>query len=511
MLPIERSPNTRRGRVSKRVGLLSMQAVARAVNTDLKRALSVAAACCCLGACALGPEYRRPEMDIPSTFSAAPSWQGVAASQSEPQSVHASERPWWLDWHDDALASLEEAALAANQTLARARTNVERSRFVAAQTLAELMPTLQLGVDATRSRVADYQYTRGTYVHYTQPEARAAVQMRWELDFWGKGRRTYEAASARQSEAQAVARAVRLAVTAEVATDYLRVRKDDLELAALHTQRERMAELSEETASAQLLGLATRDDVLAARDRIARIDVLLTRVRTDRAAAEHAIAVLLGLPAENFALQPVDDYRFALPPVEPTIPSRLLERRPDLIAAEANAMAATAEIGVAKADLFPDFLLNTGAGGAAGTVAAALEATARIWTLGAAAAVSVFDAGRRAAKLHAAQSTRDIAVAAYRETFLEALADVEDMLTQQAESDKAEQAMREHLASVSEIQRDAQRQREAGLAARAQVLEADIARLEAARVWSVSAAAASESRVGLVKALGGAWTSASIH
>ena len=511
MSRIERGLHARRCGVSKLRRLLSMLGVVQRVDIDQKHVLCATAACCCLAACALGPEYQRPKMDIPSTFNAAPAWLAGGDAQSGQLPNHASERAWWLDWHDDVLASLEEAALVANQTLARARANVERSRFVAAQAQAALLPTLQLGVDASHSRVADYQYTREKYVHYTQPEARAAVQMRWELDLWGKGRRAYEAASARQSEAQAIAGAIRLAVTAELATDYLLVRKDDLDIASLCAQRERMTELSDETASARSIGLTTRDDVLVARDRIARVDVLLARARTDRAAAEHAIAVLLGLPAEKFALQPVADYRFAAPPVAPTMPSRLLERRPDLVAAEANAMAATAGIGVAKADFFPDFLLNTGAGGAADTLAAALVAPARIWTLGAAATISVFDAGRNSAKLHAAESVRDIAFAAYRETFLEALAEVEDMLTQQIESDKAEQAMRERLANAIESERHAERQRDAGLAGRAQVLEADIAQLEAARMWSASAAAASETRIGLVKALGGAWGNASIH
>jgi outer membrane protein TolC len=229
------------------------------------------------------------------------------------------------------------------------------------------------------------------------------------------------------------------------------------------------------------------------------------RERALRARDEHAIAALTGAAPADVSIAPIDGYPLATPDVRATLPSTLLERRPDIVQAERSAAAANASIGVARAAFFPDLILGADIGGQNTALAGLLSAPARVWSLGSSLAVSLFDAGRHSAQLDQAHKEFDAAAARYRATVIAALQEVEDSLATQRRTDQARGHTRLVLDRWEQIVQRQETQERLGLATPMSLAHARIDALEARRQWQANLAESTRDRIDLIKALGGDW------
>jgi NodT family efflux transporter outer membrane factor (OMF) lipoprotein len=391
------------------------------------------AAAMCLAACTVGPDYRKPVVEIPASFKEGASWQRAEAN---PQGALSST--WWLAYRDDTLTQLIGKALAANQSIVAAEAAYRLSKAAVAASTAALYPVVTAGASASRSRFGTGAATIGPGVtgssatgasSGTSNVVSATLAASWEPDLWGQVRRGIESSRENAQATDAQLAGVRLSIAASLATDYFELRRLDMDIDLLQRQQEIDARVLEMTRASFLQGTASNDNVLAAQDALESVVAVLQASKTSREQFEHAIAVLTGVPPAGFSIAPQPDYAFVLPPVPLSLPSELLERRPDVVAAERAAASANARIGVAKAAFFPSLVLSAEGGFQNDTLANLFSLPNRIWTLGPALAATIFDGGARTAAVHEAEATYDGSVAAYRQTVLTAFQNVEDSLS----------------------------------------------------------------------------------
>lgn len=482
-----------------------------------------------LAGCMAGPDYTRPSIALPAGFKEDPHWRPAAqgadtgnradASRADAAGAasttgavsaagmsSAGDAAWWQRWQDPVLDRLEEQAMTANPSLAIAGANYTRARALASQARAALYPSVTASFDPKRSRVADYQNTRERFIYYNETDVHAGLDVRWEADLWGKARREVEAAEASGQAQAAMREAVRLSVSTALAEDYLLVREADRQQAILREEQLAYARVVSMTQGAQRKGLATADDVLRAQNAVSEAQATMAREENARAQAEHAIASLLGMAPAALSIPPDAGYRIALPDVDPVLPSALLERRPDIVAAERQVAAANARIGVAKAAYYPDLLLGAGVGGESTVLAGLLSAPVRIWSLGPSLALTLFDAGRNSARVHAAQADYDAVAAQYRATVIGALQEVEDALARRTEGDEVVSQLKQQWQRSLRLVNDERRQKRAGLASEQNLIETEITANTAERRWQAGVTTAALNRVALVKSIGGNWS-----
>ncbi len=467
-----------------------------------------------LAACTVGPEYVRPPVVLPDRFGGDVRWHGVPRAGSDAQGQANATAPsadeaggvkWWTVWRDPVLDSLEDQAWASNQSIAAAVARYDEARAIVAQSQASLLPSLSAQADASHSRRADFDRPRSAYVYYRVREVRALVDAQWEIDLWGRAKRDVQARTASAQADAAKLDAIRLSVSSALAAHYLSVRAADLELDALRAEQHAFSDLVTMTQAAKRNGLATDDDVLRAHDALSDAEARVASAMSARAIEAHAVSALLGMSSTPLSIAPDPSYRFALPDVEPVLPSALLERRPDIVEAEQRMAAANARIGVEQAAYFPDLLLGASVGGESMTLASLLSAPTRIWSLGPSISLPLFEAGRTRARVQAARAEYDAAVAHYRATVIAACREVEDELARQRKDDAVALASRAIMERDRQLEADMQRRRRAGLANDMDVANAQIVAADAARRWRASVAAAALTRVALVKDIGGGW------
>jgi NodT family efflux transporter outer membrane factor (OMF) lipoprotein len=391
------------------------------------------AAALCLAACTVGPDYRKPVVEIPTSFKEGASWQRAEAN---PQGALAST--WWLEYHDDTLTHLVEDALAANQSIVAAEAAYRLSKATVAASTAALYPVVTAGASASRSRFGTGATTTGQGLtgtgatgasSGTSNVVSATLAASWEPDLWGQVRRGIESSRDTSQATDAQLAGVRLSIAASVAIDYFALRQLDMDIDLLQRQQEINGRILEMTRASFLQGTASNDNLLVAQDTLETVVAVLQASKTSREQFEHAIAVLTGVPPAGFSIAPRPGYTFTQPPVPLELPSELLERRPDVVAAERAAASANARIGVAKAAFFPSLVLSAEGGFQNSTLANLFSLPNRIWTLGPALAATIFDGGARTAAVHEAEATYDQSVATYRQTVLTAFQNVEDSLS----------------------------------------------------------------------------------
>ena len=377
-----------------------------------------------LAGCSLAPHYERPSMpQPPPTYKEAGEWR-VAA----PADTHAQGR-WWAVFSDPDLDALEAQVSDANQGLKASLARLEQARAQTRAARSAWFPTLTAEAAATRAETSVYAagYTPGKT--RTGNNFVLSGDLSYEIDVFGRVRNTVAGARATEQATAGDVAALDLSLHAELATDYFVLRGLDIEQRFLDQS---VADFGRALALTQNLykgGAAAISDVYQAEAQLetARTQAEDTRLR--RAQTEHAIAVLVGREASSFSLTARADDTFpALPVIEPGVPSELLERRPDVAAAERRVAAANAGIGVARAAYFPVFDLFATAGSAAISTATWLTAPSRFWSLGPQAVLTLFDGGLHAAQSAAAHASYDEQVANYRGTVLTAYQDVEDNL-----------------------------------------------------------------------------------
>jgi multidrug efflux system outer membrane protein len=451
-----------------------------------------------LGSCTLGPDFQVPG------FSGGSKWR-------ESQAVAGARLPdaWWRLFNDRELTRLIDRALAANNDLAAAKSRVDTARALVGLDRAKLFPTLNLNGSGNGARVSEGTATQnlppGFAIDLDSQRYRGTFDLAYDPDLWGRNKRLLEASTAQADASAALLDSLRLGVATEVARQYFLLRGLDAQEIVLQDtikSRQSTFELQKSKADAGLTdGLSTSQ--ARTELELARNDMAI--VERQRGAAEHALAVLCGKRPSDFAV-PHRESGARLPSLRPGLPAEVLNRRPDVRAAEQELRAANARIGAAEAAFYPNFSLSAGTGFESIDLKSFLDWENRVLSLGAGVAAPIFDGGSNKASFDAAVSRRDEALASYRNTLLVALREVEDALVDLKGLAGSRNALEQALTSASDTKRISQERFDKGLSSYLEVVEADRTVL---RVELLLAQIDAQQRITLavlVKALGGGWS-----
>lgn len=473
------------------------------VTFRLSRSAATLALCALLGACAVGPDYQRPELDVGASYKEAQGQQQVEGWKPAQPRDEADRGKWWLVYGDDTLNALVERLNTSNQTIAQAEANYRQALGLVRAARAGFYPTV--GANAGMSRAGagtgSSSSTNGSNVS-NQYSVTGSVS--WEVDVWGRVRRSTESSEASAAASLADLGATRLSAQAALVQTYFQLRVLDEQkrlLDATVAAYERSLKL---TQNRYEVGVAGQADVAVARTQVESTRAQSIDLDWQRGQYEHAIAVLMGQAPSHFSLAP-SVFTLQLPQIPVGLPSELLERRPDIAAAERRAAAANAQIGVAQAAWFPSLILSADGGFRNGQFADLLTAPARFWSLGPALALTIFDGGARAAQVEQARASYDSQAAAYRQAALVGLREVEDYLIQLRVMEQEQIVQRRALESARESLRLIQNQYQAGLVDYLSVAVVDATALNSERNALSLLGTRLVASVNLIVALGGGW------
>jgi NodT family efflux transporter outer membrane factor (OMF) lipoprotein len=377
-----------------------------------------------LGGCKVGPNYKTPTMPAPPEYSDNGhngNWEAATPADQ------ADRGAWWTVYNDTNLNDLEQRCATANQNIAAALHAYEQAHDLVREAHASLYPTIGIGGSAIRNQLSRNQPLRPTSQSLDYWDFIIPVSISWEPDLWGGIRRQIESSAANAQASAADLANTRLSLQGMLAVTYFQLHGLDLQAQLLRTTLDDYTQMLDLTVSRKKGGLASDSDVEQAKAQLEETRAQLIDLGVQRAQFEHAIAVLVGAPATGFHLaeQPLAGD----PPSVPTgIPSQLLERRPDIAAAERRVAAANALIGVAKSAFYPTVTLGASGGTNSDLASQVLSPNSTAWNAGPSISETIFDAGRRKAQVDFARAQREQATALYREQVLSAFRDVEDQL-----------------------------------------------------------------------------------
>jgi NodT family efflux transporter outer membrane factor (OMF) lipoprotein len=372
-----------------------------------------------IGGCAVGPKYNRPTAEVPSAYKEVGNWK-----QAQPNDQNLGGN-WWELFQDPQLNALEAQVNVSNQNLKVAEAQYTQARAVLRYNRAAYLPTINGGASATRNRVSNNRPPSLATNGVTYNDFQIPLELSYELDVWGRVRRTVESYREQAQASAADLATVNLSMHAELALGYFQARTLDAEEQLLNstvTQYQQALDLIEDRFSG---GLASDLEVQQARTQLETTRAEAIDVGVARAQYEHAVAVLIGKPPADFSLAALP-LTTPPPPIPAGLPSELLERRPDIAAAERRVASANAQIGVAKAAYYPNITLGATGGFESGVISTLLSGPSVLWSAGGSAVEPLFDGGRRRANLDQAIAAYDQTVANYRETVLTGFQQVED-------------------------------------------------------------------------------------
>jgi NodT family efflux transporter outer membrane factor (OMF) lipoprotein len=459
-----------------------------------------------LSACLVGPNYSRPAVATPPAFKEAAGWTPANPADA------IDKGAWWSLFDDPVLDGLERQVEVSNQNLAAAEAAYRQARAIVATDRAQLFPTVGLSASANwtgRGKGGAGSVVSGGNVVSSGGGSRqfqVGADASWAPDLWGRIRRTVESARASAQASAADLANARLSAQSELAVDYFQLRMTDAQKALLQRTADAYARSLTVTQNRYNVGVAAKSDVLTAKTQLANTRANLVDLDRQRSQAEHAIAVLTGQPPASLTIQPLADWSPGPPPTPAAVPSSLLQRRPDVAAAERNAAAANAQIGVKVAAYYPNIPLTGSYGFSSSAIDTLLGGSSTLWSLGANVAETVLDFGARKAGVEQARAAYDQAVAQYRQTVLTAFQGVEDALAA-ARALQDEAALRAQAdAQASQNEQITLNEYKAGTVDYTTVAAAQAAALGAHQsLLNVQAARMTEA-VDLVQALGGGWS-----
>lgn len=469
--------------------------------------LSACSACLAFAAaCTVGPKYQRATAPVPGHWDLAQPWRESAPKDALPKGQ------WWAIFHDQQLDSLEQEALQANQTIKAASAHLEQARALAALQVSTQFPQFGTSPGAQRQRLSGNRPTNGVPIQLqpaTQNSFVLPFAVSYEVDLFGRRRRSIEAAQASYQATAADLENVKLVIFAELAGDYFSLRQLDTEIGILNrtvTTLERGLDLVK---SRHKGGIASGLDVAQEETLLNTTRTQATLILQQRKQFEDAIAVLVGRPAPDFHLSPME--LAAEPPaIDAGLPSDLLERRPDIAEAERLMAAANAEIGVAKAAYFPSLNLFANGGWQSKDIATLANVQSTFWAFGANVAEAIFSGGTRRAQMQYAQAGYDATVANYRDTVLNAFREVQDSVTGLAVLDEAQKTQQQAVDASRRALDIANDRYVGGLVSYLDVVNAQENLLNNEREMAVIKGQKLVTGVLLVKALGGGWDASSL-
>ncbi len=469
----------------------------KAANQRRARSSLLLAALLTLGGCAVGPTYQRPAAAIPAQFKEAQGWQKANPADA------FDRGNWWQLFGDPELDRLEQPVDVSNQNIAAAAAAYAQARAAIGEQRAALFPVVTLDGSANRSNRSDGS-GRSSNANSGNGTYQASIGASWEPDVWGRLRRTAEAAGANAQASAADLASARLAAQGTLAVNYFSLRLADAQGKLLQQTLDGYRRVLQIAQNRYAAGIAPKTDVLQAQTQLAGTEADLAGVERQRALAEHAIAVLIGKPPAEFSLAP-EQWNTTVPQVPAGVPSTLLQRRPDIAAAERRVAAANEQIGIARAAYFPSIALNASYGSSASRVADLFAASSSIWALGLSAAETLFNAGATGARVKEAEAAHAQAVAKYRQAVLSAFQDVEDQLAASQVLARQQELRRQasEAADLAETQM-LNRYRE-GQVSYTEVVTAAATALNARRALVQAQADRQTTAVALIQALGGSW------
>jgi NodT family efflux transporter outer membrane factor (OMF) lipoprotein len=491
--------------IARRTPDRGLQTLARARSIRyLSSAAALILGLTLLGGCAVGPRYSKPSTAAPPAYKEAPpNW---AAAQPNDQVARGA---WWEIFQDPQLNALEEQINVSNQNLKVAQAQFAQARALVRLNRADYYPTVTAGALGTREHLSQNRPFVLTTTKTNATDLVIPVDASYEADVFGRVRHTVEAA---RSNAQASAgdlESVNLSLHAELALDYFDLHTLDAEeqlLKSTVTEFEKALQLTQNRYKG---GLSSAVDVAQAQTELETTRAQAIDVQVQRAKDEHAIAVLIGKPASGFGI-PYSPWNTAPPVVPPGLPSDLLERRPDIAAAERRVAAANAQVGVARAAYFPAISLSGAGGFESGSITTWLSGPSGFAIAGASAVVTAFDVGRRRAINEQARAAYDQSLANYRETILTAFQEVEDnlaalrILEDEAKTQDAAVAAAQHSLELSN------NRYKGGVVTYLEVITAQNIALADERAAVDILRRRMAASVSLIKALGGGWNSANL-
>jgi NodT family efflux transporter outer membrane factor (OMF) lipoprotein len=466
--------------------------------------LGLTAGAALLAACAVGPDYQRPKFDAAAEYKEVGDWK-----PSQPSDA-LSHGHWWEIYGDDALNQLEARIDISNENVKAAAAAYDQARALVAQARAGFWPTIAASVSRQRGGAGTpTTFTNAAGLPITTTSRSpitnsAGLSATWDLDIWGRIRRTTESNRASAQAGAAALAAASLSAQAELATDYFELRAQDQLKKLLDDTVEAEKESLRIAQSRYKFGVAARADVVSAQTQLLSSQAQQVNANIQRAILEHAIAVLVGQQPAVFSVSP-SLMRTDVPTVPAGIPSALLERRPDIAEAERRMAAANAQIGVAKAAYFPDLTLSGSDDYTGNSMSHLIRASNRVWSVGPALAETLFDGGLRRAQVAEARAAYDINVDNYRQTVLAGFQQVEDqivtlrVLAQQAVIEDAT------VAAAREAEKLTLNQYKAGTVPYSSVITAQTARLSAEQTALAVLSSRLQGSVALIEAVGGGW------
>jgi NodT family efflux transporter outer membrane factor (OMF) lipoprotein len=475
------------------------------------RAFTLVLAAFLAGGCAVGPAYQRPTAPEPAAYKGLQGWVPAAPGD-------ALERgPWWTLFQDPLLNELAASVEVSNQNVAAAVAAYAQARALVAEQRASLFPALTLNGSGTRSGNKGGGRTtvdpNGNIVGQAGGGAtnsyRLSLGASWEPDVWGRLRAGLTAAGANAQASAADLASARLSAQGEVASDYLQLRSVDAARALLATTIEGYQRELRIVQNRYNVGIIPHSDVYQAETQLANAQSDDLNLARQRAQLEHAIAVLVGKTPSELSIAPVapgqPQYVFFVPEVPVGVPSTLLQRRPDIAGAERRVAAANEQIGIARSAYFPNIGLTAAYGSNASRVSELFNIGSTAWSFGLSAAQTLFDAGATRARVEGARAAHEQAVARYRQTVLDAFADVEDQLAATRLLTQQQELQRRASEAADKVEQQVLNRYKAGQVSYSEVVQAQVTALNARRSLIQTQSTRQTTAVALIQSLGGGW------
>ena len=477
--------------------------------------LIVGAVLVIVAGCSVGPDYHRPaafkSQPLPAAFSTQ-TFTNLGEWKTAQPSAHLARGAWWGIFSDSELDRLEKLAGTENQNLAAAAARLEEARAQLGIARSGFYPQISAGPSFVRQRSSFNAPAQGQPQNktFTYNTFNVPLDLSWELDLWGRVRRQAESARANFVASADDLESARLSLQAEVASDYFGLRELDEERRVVADTTETYRRSLELTQNRRKGGIVSDLDVSQAETQLRSTQAELPAIDLQRANLMHALAVLCGQPATGFQLPP-GPLTNVIPAVPISVPSQLLERRPDIAAAERRMAAANAQVGVAVSAFYPQVTLSGMAGFQSVGIDTLFDWPSRAWSFGPSVTLPIFTGGQNRAQLAFARASFSETVANYRQTVLGAFQEVEDQLAAQHLLATQLTAQNAALAAARHTLEIANNRYKAGVVTYLEVATAQSAELQNERSFVQLEGQQLAAQVGLIKALGGGWENKSAN
>lgn len=453
-----------------------------------RHSFAIIACAMATASCAVGPDYHRPTTVTSVAFKEAADWARAAPSDA------LDRGPWWRLFDDSTLDELAARIDVSNQNVAASVAAYAQARALVREQRASLFPVVALNGGANRS--GGESGTRNNF--------QASIGGSWEPDVWGRLGRGVTSASANAEASAADLASARLSAQGELAINYFSLRQTDAQQALVGKTVAGYQRTLEITQNRYAAGIAAKTDVLQAQTQLANAQADQLTLSRQRALLEHAIAVLVGEAPANFSLASAP-WKASVPDVPVEVPSALLERRPDIAAAERRVAAANEQIGIAQSAFYPKLGLTGSYGTTSSRVADLFSASSTLWSLGLSSAQVLFNAGATRERVTGARAAQEIATARYRETVLAAFQDVENGLSATRILIQQQELRRQASEAADQVEVQVLNRYRAGQVSFTEVVTAQATALNARRALVQLQADRQTTAVALIQSLGGGW------